>query len=181
MKTLLVIDMQQAWLESERFEKEQVLARIEFAANQIRQQQGKVIFIQHCNEQAPSGSAGWQLADNLTVTTKDFLIDKTACDSFVGTSLLACLTELGTTELYICGLATEFCVDTTLRAAVSAGYSVVALSDAHTTGDRPHLTAAQIVEHHNWVWQNLAIPRGQQLQVRTVAEAFPTDLKSTSR
>jgi hypothetical protein len=46
------------------------------------------------------------------------------------------------------------------------------LSDAHTTGDTPHLSAGQIVAHHNWVWTHLAVPAERTLKVLTVAQAF---------
>ena len=44
---------------------------------------------------------------------------------------------------------TEYCVDTTARRAVSMGYDVTLVSDAHTTIDNKLLTAAQIIAHHN--------------------------------
>lgn len=57
-----------------------------------------------------------------------------------------------------------------MRAALSLGFDVIALSDAHTTGDRPHLSAERIIEHHNWVWANLAAPQGSKLTVQTVQD-----------
>jgi len=44
---------------------------------------------------------------------------------------------------------TEYCVDTTCRRAISLGYDVTLVSDAHTTVDNKLLTAAQIIAHHN--------------------------------
>jgi len=44
---------------------------------------------------------------------------------------------------------TDYCVDTTSRRAVSVGYDVTLVSDAHTTIDNKLLTAAQIIAHHN--------------------------------
>jgi hypothetical protein len=62
---------------------------------------------------------------------------------------------------------------TTIRAAPSHGFNVIVLSDAHTTGDRPHMKAPTIIEHHNWVWANMAVPGGHTLTVQTVAQVFP--------
>jgi nicotinamidase-related amidase len=174
MDTLLVVDMQNAWLNgaTPRFERDEVIARINYAAQQIRLQGGKVIFIRHCDSEAVSGSSGWQIDASLSVTAEDGFIEKTACDSFAQTRLHAQLQASSAGKLYVCGLATEFCVDTTIRAAISLGYDVVALADAHTTGDRPHLNAERIIEHHNWVWANLALPHGSKLSVQTVKQAF---------
>ena len=51
------------------------------------------------------------------------------------------------------GSATDFCVDTTVRAAASRDYEVALIADGHTTRDRPHLEAAAIIQHHNWMWE----------------------------
>ncbi len=174
MHTLLIIDMQNAWLNADvaRFDKDGVIARINLAADATRQRGGQVIFIRHVSDEAPLGSDGWQIVPSLLVADADRMIDKRACDSFVDTDLLEALTDAGASTLHICGMATEFCVDSTLRAALSHGFDVVALADAHTSGDRPHLSAAKIVEHHNWTWENLAVQSGRQIRVRTVAQAF---------
>ena len=43
------------------------------------------------------------------------------------------------------------CIDTTSRIAISRGYDVTLVSDAHTTTDTEILSAAQIIAHHNYV------------------------------
>jgi nicotinamidase-related amidase len=40
-------------------------------------------------------------------------------------------------------------VDTTVRRAAALGYSVTLASDAHTTHDKPHASAAAIRAHEN--------------------------------
>lgn len=175
MNTLLIVDMQNAWLnrETPRLDKAGVIARINHAAQRTRTLGGKVIFVQHCDENSLTGSDEWQIDANLIVLGDDGRVNKTACDSFADTSLLAQLQSNGTETLIICGLATEFCLDTTIRAAPSHGFNVVVLSDAHTTGDRPHMKAPAIIEHHNWVWANMAVPGGHTLTVQTTAQVFP--------
>lgn len=175
MNTLLVIDMQNAWLNGNtpRLNKDGVIARINHAAHRMRQQGGKVIFVQHCDADALDNSEAWQIDKDLIIVEGDGRVNKTACDSFADTSLLKQLKASGTTTLFICGMATEFCVDTTLRAAPSHGFNVVALSDAHTTGNRQHLKASDIIEHHNWIWANMSVPGGRTLKLQTVAQAFP--------
>ena len=175
MNTLLVVDMQNAWLnrDTPRLDKVGVIARINHAAQRTRAQGGQVIFVQHCNEEALENSDGWEIDAGLIVVEADGKLNKTACDSFADTSLLAQLQACGTDTLIICGLATEFCLDTTIRAAPSHGFDVVVLGDAHTTGDRPHMKAPAIIEHHNWVWANMSVPGGHTLKVQTTAQVFP--------
>lgn len=171
MEALLVIDMQNAWLNAEtpRFDRAGVIERINHAADWVRARGGNVVFIRHVAVESMPDTPGWQVDADLRIAGHDLLIDKTACDSFVDTTLLTQLQALGVAKLYMCGLATEFCVDTTVRSAVSRGFDVVVLADAHTTGDREHLRSHDIIRHHNWVWANMAVPAGRSLSVNTVA------------
>ncbi len=175
MNALLVIDMQNAWLNgaTQRHDKHGVIERINRVAREMRNRGEPIIFIYHTDAEALTGSPAWQVDSALRIEADDQNSEKTACDAFAGTDLGEQLRAVGVDTLYLCGLATEFCVDTTLRAALSQGFNVVALADAHTTGDRPHLTAPQIIEHHNWTWTNLAVPKGRTIAVTTCALAFP--------
>jgi nicotinamidase-related amidase len=86
---------------------------------------------------------------------------KQACDSFYETNLADLLEQYSTQEFIITGCATDFCVDTSIRAAASRNYDVVVVEDAHTTKDRAHLDAKSIIRHHNWMWKNLILPRNE--------------------
>lgn len=176
MKTLLIIDMQNAWLAnpaSPCTDTDGVVKRINHAARHIRAQGGKVIFVHHANADVPVGSAAWQVIPALERAATDSIVHKLAADSFAATDLADQLAASATSTLYISGFASEFCVDTAVRAAASRGLQVVALSDAHTTADRPHLAAPAIVAHHNWVWSGLPVTAGSTLTVSTTAQAFP--------
>ncbi len=176
MIVLLIIDMQNAWHASPAtpcHDSAGVVERINHAAASIRRQGGRVIFVQHADEEAVSGSHAWQIIPALAVGAGDALVHKSACDSFADTSLARELEVLEGDTLCICGFATEFCVDTTVRAAASRGMNVVVLSDAHTTSNRPHLSAENIIAHHNWVWSHMAVPDNSTLKVSPAAVAFP--------
>lgn len=110
------------------------------SAQCTRQRGGQAIFIRHESAHAPADSAGWQIDAELLVEPSDLFVDKAACDAFSGTDLLGKLNACSARLVYLCALATEFCVDTTLRAALSQGFDVIALADAHTTGNRPYIT-----------------------------------------
>ena len=177
MHALLIIDMQNAWLadpRTPRFDTAAVIARINHAADAIRRQGGKIIFVQHADADAAIGSAAWDVIPSLDAATDDARVHKLACDAFADTDLAQQLAATAADTLYICGFATEFCVDTTVRAAASRGLNIVVLSDAHTTSNRPHLDAESIIAHHNWIWTNMAVPANSTLAVRTTTQAFPT-------
>jgi len=44
---------------------------------------------------------------------------------------------------------TQYCIDTTVRRAVSLGYDVVLAADGHMTADTDALLFEQIIAHHN--------------------------------
>lgn len=165
---LLVIDMQLGCFAGEppRFEAEATIARINALARASRTN-GTVVFVQHTDaaEGLARESDAWQLLGSLDRSPQDIVEEKTACDAFLETGLDSLLKDRGITELIIVGCATDFCVDTTVRSAAAHGYKVSVASDAHTTRDRPHLTASKIIEHHNFMWAELLLPRHARVRV----------------
>ncbi|NKW91384.1 isochorismatase family protein [Rhodobacteraceae bacterium R_SAG9] len=95
------------------------------------------------------GSKGWEIVPELAPAANDIVVHKVSCDSFHETNLMEHLTQVGATRLIVGGCMTQFCVDTTVRRAVSAGFDVVLVSDGHCTGDSGALTQGEIIAHHN--------------------------------
>ena len=164
-KALLIIDMQKGSFTALtlRFDREGIVKRINALSKQFRNSNSHVIFIQHdgtsLNEFIPNTSE-WELLDDLNKETKDIFIDKYANDVFYNSNLASKLNQLGINELYITGCATDFCVESTVQSALAKDYEVVVVGDCHTTGDRPHLKAEQVIEHYNWVWSNMIPTKG---------------------
>jgi nicotinamidase-related amidase len=110
------------------------------------------ILVQHdgpAGHRLATGSPGWQLREEIAPQPGEQVIHKTSCDSFWHTDLQACLRQQGATELIIGGCMTPYCVDTTVRRAVSLGFDVILLADGHTTCDVGELTFSQVIDHHN--------------------------------
>jgi nicotinamidase-related amidase len=163
---LLVIDMQAGLFgpESPRHDAEGVVKRINELARAVRRAGGVVVFVQHDGppgDPFEPGTDGWRLLASLDRQAGDAVVHKRACDAFYETDLATVLRECDATALIVTGCATDFCVDTTVRAAASRDYEVVVVEDGHTTADRPHVDAASAIRHHNWVWRNLIHPKGQ--------------------
>lgn len=157
---LLVIDVQQGLCEGEHeaFESQRVIGRINEASAKARDAGGLVIFIQH---ESTSGylefeSDSWQLALGLHVESTDLRIRKTTPDSFHRTELEQVLSAHAVTDLVICGMHTEFCVDTTTRRALALGFPVILVGDAHTSEGNRHLSALQVIRHHNETLANIS-------------------------
>ena len=94
-------------------------------------------------------SDGWQLVSDLTVGPDDYTVRKTTPNSFLRTDLHDILEKNKINQLIVCGYATEYCVDSTVRAAAALGYDILIVSDGHTTHEKTHLSAELIRQHHN--------------------------------
>lgn len=166
MIVLLVIDMQVGLFgeDTPRHDAEGVVCRLNALARVVRQAGGIVIFVQHDGPQGDAleaGTDGWKLLPSLEREHEDLVVHKRACDAFYETDLSDILQEHAARQLIVTGCATDFCVDTTVRAAASRDYEIVVVEDGHTTADRPHMDSVSVIRHHNWVWKNLILPRRQ--------------------
>jgi nicotinamidase-related amidase len=177
-RAVLVIDVQRSLCEGEyeTFDAARVIDRINQVTASARTAGALVVIIQHESPSGPltHGSPGWHLAPSLQTAPTDTFVRKTAADAFHLTELDALLKRKAITEIVICGMQTDFCVDTTTRRALALGYPVVLVSDGHTTLANKHLSAAQIIDHHNETLSNISsfgpVVRLEQAQnVRFVA------------
>ena len=157
---LLVIDVQSVLVASAD-QGSDVVAVIHRLIERARGSGTPVIYLQHCDEAYPpmmKGTAGWHIHAGVAPKPGEMVIEKTASDGFYQTGLQAELERLAVERLIVCGLQTEFCVDTTCRAAFSRGFEVVLAADAHTTTDAI-VSARVVVQHHNYALANLAHPQ----------------------
>jgi nicotinamidase-related amidase len=154
MKTaLLVIDMQRALCTGDEaaFDIERVTGRINGLSARARAAGVPVVLVQHEEGEGALqfGCAGWQLADGLATAASDLRVRKTTPNSFHRTELQGLLQARGVDRLVVCGLQSDYCVDTTVRQALALGYAVALAADAHSTVDNAVLSAARITAHHN--------------------------------
>jgi nicotinamidase-related amidase len=156
---LLVIDVQKFLCTGQwaAFEIDRVIGNINAVSAKARAAGAPVIFIQHEGDDSPlqAETDGWQLDERLDVRPEDLRVRKTTCDSFNKTKLQELLQSRAVDRLVVCGLQTDFCVDTTVRRALGLGYPVTLVADAHSTVGNGVITAAQIVAHHNVTLANI--------------------------
>jgi nicotinamidase-related amidase len=149
-----------------KHDRQGVVQRINFLTAIVRKQSGKVIWVRHCGK-AGDGferyTEGWSLLPELSRHRDDVVIEKTLNDPFVRTSLQETLERIAPDRLLVAGGATDSCVDSTIRSAISNDYHVVVVSDGHTVSDRPHLDAATVIRHHHLVWSDLITNRSVRI------------------
>lgn len=166
MKALLIIDMQKVLFtpKTPRYDAELVVERINRLSGMFRNNGLPVVFIQHDGSKEKycfPGSKEWEILDELVRRSGDEIISKQANDSFYQTRLHQFLQMNHISELVITGCATDFCVDSTIKSALTHDYNVTVIADAHTTADRLHLDAAKVIEHYNWIWSELIPTEGK--------------------
>lgn len=164
-KAILIIDMQKGSFTSKtpRFDTNGVVNRINKLTNVFRKKMHSVIYIQHDGTGTGAfekNTTAWENLDRLNVESNDILINKYVNDVFYNSKLDSKLKALEINELYITGCATDFCVESTIQSALAKDYNITVVGDGHTTGDRPHLKAEKVIEHYNWVWQNMIATKG---------------------
>lgn len=156
---ILVIDLQVGLFDvpGEPFDYQRTIARINKITDSARKNKIPVIIIQHEQDEGllEYNSPGWSLVEDLQTESKDYIIRKTTPNSFLRTNLNEILKNEKIDNLIICGYATEFCIDSTVRGAAALGYSIDIVSNGHTTHDKSHAQAELIIQHHNETLSNI--------------------------
>jgi nicotinamidase-related amidase len=153
-KALVVIDVQNGMFKAGNVvhNGEQLLHNLKHLLNVARSTNTPIFYVQHTEsvgEQLEYGSEDWKIHTEITPQDQDVVIQKSTPDSFFNTSLGEELKKQGIEHLFLTGIQTEICVDTTCRRAFSLGYKVTLVSDLHSTWSSIGLTADQIILHHN--------------------------------
>ena len=150
---LVIIDIQNILCAgaSKARDVDDVISRINIVSAKARTAGALVVVVQHetINGEVDYGTENWKLASALELHGTDVVLRKTASDAFLRTALSELLASRAITKLIVCGLQSEFCVDSTVRRAMALGYPVVLVADGHTTVDNGVLSASQIAAHHN--------------------------------
>ncbi len=152
---LLIIDMQVGLFHGQEkpYRGEQVLANIQRLVAQARVNQVPIFAVRHTGPDGSpiaAGSPFWQLLPALELDADiDTLFDKSRPNAFHGTDLAQQLKAAQIEDLYVVGMKSQFCIDSTCRSAADLGFRPLLVSDAHTCMDTAALSAEVIINHHN--------------------------------
>lgn len=186
MDVILVVDMQIGLLNGPpKHDLHGVVQRINLLTSMVRDHAGKVIWIRHCGKAGDGferDTDGWSFLPELSRAPDDLVVEKTLNDPFVRTLLPDTLERIGPDRILVAGWATDFCVDATVRSAISNDYHVVVVSDGHTLSDRPHLDAPAVIRHHHWIWGDLLTNRSVRIVTtrQLIEEAASRKIASAS-
>lgn len=164
-KALLIIDMQVmpfVWKDyggKAIYQEEQLLENTKRLIDKARQENSPVFYIMYTEPEGSLRSENqplWQVHPQIAPAAQDHVIIKHHADSFLESELHARLRDHGIDTLVMCGVQTEYCVDTTVKSAYSRGYQVELVKDCHSTYDSDELTAEQIINHHHRILTQFA-------------------------
>jgi len=153
---LLVIDIQQSLVDEGIWEYESVIERVNRLTAKARSEHIPVVLVRDSRVE-PDDS----FHHSLHREAQDVEIVKNFRDAFMETALGEILQSKNISRLVICGMQSDFCVDTTCRQAATMGYDVVLVADAHSTLHHEHLKAEQIVAHHNLILRHHDSAKGR--------------------
>jgi len=157
MKTaLLVIDTQQALVDANPVRKDEFLLNVNMLIDAAHTGKTTVIYVRHDsgpNDVLEAGTPGWQLERSLSPRNDERIFEKRFGSAFKQTGLPEFLKENEIERLVVCGMQTEYCIDTSVKAAFEHGFQVVIPSGATTTYANPFLSGEKIIQYYEkMIW-----------------------------
>lgn len=141
-KALIIIDIQNDYFKNGKFElvnADDALEKARLLSDYFHENSWPVFLVQHISSKDGKffipETDGVNIHSKLCGCATDIVIKKNYPNSFLKTNLKEELDRRNIDELYVCGMMTHMCVDTTVRAASDYGYKVTLFSDACATRD----------------------------------------------
>ena len=152
---MIIIDMQTALINEHPFNERKVISNIQELISLCRMQNIPLIYIRHdggTGDELEKGTEGWEIHKALAPSQEDCIIDKKYNSAFRQTVLREYLENLNAKKIIMCGMQTEYCVDTSVKVAFEHGYKLVIPEGAVTTFDGDDIPAETINEFYENIW-----------------------------
>ncbi|MDR3595743.1 cysteine hydrolase family protein [Clostridium sp.] len=155
---LLVVDMQEALVKHNPFNKETTIENIELLIKHCRAKNIEVIYIRHdggIGDELEFGSEGWQIHRKIAPIDGEKIIEKRYNSAFKNTELKDYLDERNIETIILVGMMTEYCMDATCKVAFEYGYNLIIPEETNTTCDNEYMSGKEIYEYYNSkIWKN---------------------------
>lgn len=154
MHALLILDMQVGLVHGPEkpWRSEALLSTLNALMGKARKAGAPIFLARHigpAGSPIEPGSPLTELVQELQLQGDEVIFEKSRPNAFAMTDLATQLRERGCDGVVIAGMNTQYCVDSTCRAARDLGFDAVLVADGHTCADTPELSAQAIIAHHN--------------------------------
>lgn len=129
------------------------IGKISYLQNQARSKNIEIIYVQHIENSEAQTSEDWQLSALLNRKPAEKVFQKKYNSIFKETGLKEYLDKQGIEKLVLCGMQTEYCVDTSVKVAFEYGYQLIVPEGAVTTFDGDDIPAETINEFYEDIWE----------------------------
>ncbi len=157
-KVLLVVDVQKGLLNDNPHDKDQFLTNLNDVINYAHEKEIEVIYVRHQSKVGTIlefNTDGWKISSKFQIKNFEQIIDKKYNSAFKGTMLDDYLQDNQISDLFIVGMQTELCIDSTIHTAFELGYNVHVIKECHTTFDNDYMKAIDTINYYeNYLWNN---------------------------
>ncbi len=179
MKTiLLVVDVQQALIDANPVRADEFLLNLKMLIDRAHTSGTEVVYMRHDGgpeDVLAKGSEGWRLHRSIRPRSGEKVFDKRFPSSFLKTGLQEYLKLKDVERIVLCGMQTEYCIDTTCKVAFENGYDVVIPAGATTTYANPLLSGEKLVHYYEkLIWNE---PLAQVLPMEDTLTLLSSDHK----
>ncbi|CAB4731850.1 MAG: isochorismatase family protein [Actinobacteria bacterium] len=157
---LVVVDVQRGVVAGTH-ERDAVVANVARLVDRAREASVPVVWVAHSSEHLVRGSEEWEYVSELVRDEDEALVHKRYADSFEETDLEGVLARAGVGSLVVAGAQTDECIRSTIHGALTRGYDVTLVGDAHTTEDQTEWGAPPpeaVIAHTNLYWRYHTAP-----------------------
>lgn len=155
---LLVVDMQEALVKENPFNKESTIKNINLLIEECRAKNIEVIYVRHDGgpgDELEAGSKGWQIYDEIAPINGEKIIEKRYNSAFRNTELKSYLDKKDVDTIILVGMMTEYCMDATCKVAFEHGFNLIIPEETNTTCDNEYMSGKEIYEYYNFkIWKN---------------------------
>jgi nicotinamidase-related amidase len=153
---LLVIDAQALLCTPKLYAFDRFVDTVSRLIAAARKNGAEVICVRHddgADQPLSPGKPGYDVYEAFAPLPGEKVYDKRVNSCFRDTGLLDYLRTCGETDVMICGLQTDYCIDAAVKCGFEHGLHIIVPAYGNTTTDNDFLTGEESYRYHNeWMW-----------------------------
>lgn len=149
---LLVIDVQKGITDGRLYNYQKFIDNTARLIQTARENNVEVVYVQHDDGPGSGFSVGdedYEIANQVAPIGNEKIFTKTVNSCFGNPDFVSYLQQIGTKELMIVGLQTNFCIDATVKSAFDRGYKVIVPAGCNSTFDNNYMNAETTYRYYN--------------------------------